>query len=179
MSAWRSFLLSLVAVGVVSGCGGTTTTVRKPTQTTQASTITLPAASASARAQYVARADRICFSYRGRAAHFQDRLSELADTPASTENEQKAAEVMRNVAQLLSEVLHKLSRLSPPPGDEPAIRAYFNATRDEIDLVKEQASALEELDASRAQFLNARLRTAIDKVKQIARGYGFRVCGAA
>jgi hypothetical protein len=86
---------------------------------------------------------------------------------------------MRNAGQLLSEVLGMLGRLSPPPGDEAAIRAYFDATREEIDLVNKEARALEALDASRAQHLDSRLRKAISKVKQIAHGYGFRACGSA
>ena len=177
----RALVLILAAfvAGVVSSCGGTTTTVLKTTPRSQPSTITLPAASAAARAQYIAQADRICFSYRDRAVHFQHRLSELAKKPASTQNDRKAATVTHKAAQLLSEVLDRLSKLSRPPGDEDAIRAYFEATRQEIDLVEAEASALQDLDASRVKRLNDRVASAIDKVKKIADGYGFRVCGSA
>jgi len=171
--------LILLTVAVVTGCGGGTTTVAKTTQTSHASTITLPAESAAARARYIARADRICFRHRGRAAHFQHQLARLADAPSSTENDRKAATVMRNAGQLLSEVLDLLGRLSPPPGDEAAIRAYFDAMRQEIDLVNKEARALEALDASRVRHLDSQLRNAISEVKQIARGYGFRACGSA
>jgi len=86
---------------------------------------------------------------------------------------------MGNAGQFLSEVLDMLGRLSPPPGDEAAIRAYFDAMRQEIDLVKKEASALEALDTDRVEHLDSQLRRAISEVRQIAHGYGFRVCGSA
>lgn len=43
--------------------------------------------------------------------------------------------------------------------------------------MKEEASALRDQDVKRVETLNAQLREAVDAVKKIAGGYGFRVCG--
>ena len=72
----------------------------------------------------------------------------------------------------------KFERLPVPAGDEAIIDRYISASRDQIDVVRRIADALDEPDLGAVATLLDSGERSGDEVQDIAQDYGFKVCGS-
>jgi hypothetical protein len=117
------------------------------------------------RAQYVARAGRICHSY-------QRRISALKRT---TDLAQLALQGRRAVA-LESAELAELRRLAPPPADRQAVARMLSSLRGAIAAANALVSSAQAGDAAAVSAAAADLRARLSDTARLARPFGLDAC---
>jgi hypothetical protein len=153
---------------VVAGCGGgggkSATGTRQSTQT---STARGPALS---RAEFIAQGDRLCQSYRAQVRAIPN--------PSASPSVSETLTYLRALAIATSRLLTQFRALTPPTGDEAVVNNYLNAMGGQIQLTTRAADALTNGNATAAQADLQALQQAGPRVRALAQGYGFKVCGS-
>jgi len=122
-------------------------------------------------AEFIHRADELC-------RHFRRKRDDLDAKAESTSDTDRQAEVFRRLADGAGATAHKFERLPVPAGDEAIIDRYISTSRDQIDVVRRIADALDEPDLGAVATLLDSGERSGDEVQDIAQDYGFKVCGS-
>lgn len=158
-------MVALLIVTVLGGgCGG-------DDASSDGSSDTPSADKRPTKAEFIERADAICTKYRKRT----DKLGEDGDSPSSAKEQ---AKVVRQLADEADSTLKEFEDLELPPGDNAPIEQYKELAREQIELVRRAGEALDDGKVQRATTLiNSGDETA-GRLRGIAQGYGFKVCGS-
>jgi hypothetical protein len=157
----RLAALILVAGLAFAGCGGggTTTTV-----TTQS------------KAEYIARADRVCETAQAKRERLEGRVAEMtAISPGETH---QVAQLLRRAADVLMVEVRRLRALTPPAGDSRTPGSLLSFLDDQITHLSGWANAYDRRNATEIRGFQARIADDTAKASAIAKHYGFQVCGS-
>ena len=132
-----------------------------------------------ARADYIARADRICAEANRQGASINDRLR--AVDKAATDPEAalaEAAPILREAATSQREANEKLKSLPAPSADRDEINKLNALHDDQVELVDRMADAAEAGDVQRLQTTGAEVEPVSERARDAAQDFGFKECGA-
>jgi hypothetical protein len=151
----------LITVLAIAGCGGDGDRTN---------------AQAREKAEYIARADRICEKQQAKRERLENRVDGLAPiTPAETH---EVAVLLRRAAAALETEVRNLRAL-PPPGDEaPTPESVLSILTDQTDDLRGFATAYDSRDSGAIRAFQARIADDSAKASALARRYGFQVCGS-
>jgi hypothetical protein len=157
------------ALVVVAGCGGGGGKSTGGTSESGRSSTTAPTP-ALTRAEFLARGDRLCQSYRAQVRAIP--APSASATPAET------VAYLRALATVATRLLTQFSALTPPPGDAAAVNQYLSSMKTQIQLTNQVADELSGGNAAAAKAHLQSLQRAAPQVRALAHGYGFKVCGS-
>jgi hypothetical protein len=154
---------------VVTGCGGDdeggeTSTV---TQTVEEQSEALT------KAEFIEEADAICKAGHEEAEPLEDTFQQAQQAGDA----EKAADIVRQVADIADEEASKLRALEPPPADAEIVDEYISAGVSGVQTARDLADALDAGDTAQAEVLGDQFNERTSAAQGIARGYGFKVCG--
>ena len=134
---------------------------------------TQPAANASVegartvlKAGYVVKAEELC----------QDASSQLDDLPEAT-TPQAEARVIDSGVRILEKLVSDLRALTPPPGDEETLNAYYDAQQQVIDKAKEVGRAARAVNARLYETLVEQFNVLTTAANAKADAYSITDCG--
>lgn len=140
---------ALAAAAIAVGCGGD------------------DEATADARADYIAQADKICAETSARVDAELKRRQQRVGTDVATGKE--VVEFYEEVTIPELERMYKqIGELTPPPGEEDQIEAILDAGEEAISAGKENPKNLAKPAGDGNPF---------DEVNGLEQDYGFKVCG--
>ena len=156
----RLAALILVAGLAIAGCGGggTTTTVNT-----------------RSKAEYIARADRICETAQAKRERLEGRVADL--TPISPGETHQVAQLLRRAADVLMVEVGRLRALPPPAGDTRTPGSLLSFLDDQVTHLNGWANAYDRRNATEIRGFQARIADDTAKASAIAQHYGFQVCG--
>lgn len=123
------------------------------------------------KAEAIERGDEICAEYR-------ERREEIERASEGTSDTDEQAELVRELAVEAESVADQLDELAVPPEDEAVSDNYITIAREQIVLVRRAADALEDGDLADANALVESGQETAARLRGIAQGYGFKVCGS-
>lgn len=156
----RLAALILVAGLAIAGCGGggTTTTVNT-----------------RSKAEYIARADRICEAAQAKRERLEGQVAEM--TPISPGETRQVAQLLRRAADVLMVEVRRLRALPPPAGDTRTPGSLLSFLDDQVTHLSGWANAYDHRNAIEIRGFQARIADDTAKASAIAKHYGFQVCG--
>jgi hypothetical protein len=161
----RAAIVALVAAVALAGCGsgGRSST---PTATTVSATTT---AKPPSKAQFMREGDAVCLKLAGRAAKaFEQRTKDREAHPDRVQTQQQELEEVNLISMPgFEQQAHELGELVPPKGDENEIKAIVTAFEDGVTSMRQNAN----------QPLNTSKESPFFHADELARAYGFKVCG--
>jgi hypothetical protein len=128
------------------------------------------------RARFIARADAICRAEDEKLTYIKHRAGALEG--ASIASFRSVAPLIRKAVAVHEAANAKLESLPEPPGDTAAIRKWLTARTVATTVASDSAEAPAGRDLSAAQDVQKELSRVIAQARDLARGYGFKVCGA-
>jgi len=123
------------------------------------------------KAEFIEQADDQCSDFREKS----DALEAEYDRTSETERQ---AEIFRELANEAQATGEEIGQIPVPAGDEAIIERYLSAARDQVAVLRQIADALEEGDTVAVASLSQSGEASGAKVRGIAQGYGFKVCGS-
>jgi hypothetical protein len=143
---------------------------------------TAPTVAASpARGHFVTQADRICLRTDNRLEAEQAKVDAAvkAEQEKSTPAHRKSlASGMRQETALAQAELTQLRALEPPAADRTAVAAYLTVVASQVKLVDQFAQAVDDDDAAGVMTASAKLTIGETTLDNLAKAYGFKVCGS-
>jgi hypothetical protein len=127
------------------------------------------------RAQFIARADRICADTNAQYPAIERTLKSVLGT--SSPDLQAGADALVRARRLGERGLARLRALLVPHGDEARISSMWAAVEDEVAAIGRLANGVRRNDPKLATPAQTDILTAAQRYKDIASGYGFRECG--
>jgi hypothetical protein len=124
------------------------------------------------RAEVIQQGDAIC-------AEFRKRRAEIERASERTSDLDEQAELVRELSDEAVSVAAQLDKLAVPSEDEAVIDNYLTLAREQIVLVRRTAGALEAGDVDKATALAESGQETAARMRDIAQGYGFKVCSSA
>jgi hypothetical protein len=122
------------------------------------------------KAQYIARADRIC-----QAAN---QKTQALGAPTSTDP-QALAKFLGKSGQIITDAVGQLKKLSPPKKDEQKINQMVDGLQKSASYFPDLIQAVKANDRQKIQQVAVQLQQASQHGGQIAQTYGFHVCAQA
>lgn len=122
------------------------------------------------KAQYIAKADRICQAANQKTA---------ALAPPSSTDPQALARFLSKSGQIIADAVAKLQNLEPPKADEQKINKLVNGLQKSASYFPPLIKAVKAQDTQAIQRVAAQLRQASLQGAEIAQTYGFHVCAHA
>jgi hypothetical protein len=161
---------TLLVLGLaVAGCGG-------DGESEEPSTVTQTVeeqSGALTKAEFIQRADAIC-----QAGHEEGEplVAEFQEAQQAGDAA-KAADLLRQAADVADEEAGELRDLEPPPADADILDDYISAGETTIQTGRDLADAIDAGDTQAVQVLSDRFNEQTSTTQGIAQGYGFKVCG--
>lgn len=121
---------------------------------------------ALSKEEYIERADAIC-----RETERQTQDLERPRTP------EELAGFVDEAERVTADLLRQLRDLQPPEEDRQEIDALLNKIQEALGYLPSIARAAEERSAARIKQLGRELREVSSEANEMARDYGFQVCG--
>ena len=174
----RALAAALCFSVFVAACGGGGDDERNAGATGSTESAAETAAPSKEREAYIAKADALCrkagTSKEGKAV--TRSLEKLARTPQDKPSFPRvAAAHFRNVLKLVAVVRQDLEALEPPPEDAVRIEEFNRANAEAVEHLEAVVDAFEEgKDADPAVEDYA---GSLAQASQVAKDYGFKVCG--
>jgi hypothetical protein len=153
--------LALIAVVGLAGATGCSVTHTEPGLTT---------------ARFIARADAICQAEDQKLTYIEHRAGALEG--ASIASFRSVAPLIRKAVAVQEAANAKLESLPEPPRDTAAIQKWLTARTVAATVASDSAEAPAGQDLAAARDVQKELSRAIAHARDLARGYGFKVCGA-
>lgn len=151
--AWASLLvLALVA----SGCGGGT--------------------KGPSKADYIARADRICLTTKTQTAPLVRQLADAASGSVSAARARRLAGVLGQLHTMGAGYVASLQRLDQPSGDRAEIQRFLAASREVVDALGQATSELRAGNVTGALALLQAGTPTAERANAAAQAYGFKQC---
>jgi hypothetical protein len=151
----------VISVLAIAGCGGAGGDTNAQVRT---------------KAAYVAHADAICEEQQAKRERFEARVAGLAPITAGETHE--VAVLLRRAAGALGSEVRNLRALHPPSGDVRTPESVISILADQIQDLRGFAAAYERRDAGAIRTFQARIADDSAKAGDLARHYGFQVCGS-
>ena len=133
-----------------------------------------------ARAQYIARTDKLCQASNTRTRALNVQLRRAA---AGARNDR---ELLRRLAPILNRGYGKVrdnaaafQAANPPPDDAAAVERIRAAYDKQAQQVRKLAAAARSGDVARFKSLTVEQEEVVTRARRLARGYGFRECGSS
>lgn len=124
------------------------------------------------RAEVIEQGDAIC-------AEFRRRRAEIERASERTSDLDEQAELVRELSDEGESVADQLDELAVPSEDEAVMDDYLSLAREQIVLVRRTADALEAENVDKATALAESGQETAARMRDIAQGYGFKVCSSA
>jgi outer membrane murein-binding lipoprotein Lpp len=128
------------------------------------------------RAQFIARADRICTQVNTQFPAIQRTLSSTLGT--SSPDLHAAADALDRAHRLGVRGLTRLRALAVPHGDEALVSSLWKAVGDQVAAIGRLADGVRRNDPKIATPAQTDILTAAQRYRDIAAGYGFHECGS-
>jgi hypothetical protein len=126
--------------------------------------------------EYLARGDAICADAQADLARMQPKI-EAASTAGSEEEQARLiGQVWREQLRILASFGGRIKALGAPPGDEARVREFVRSLDDAKALGDKVLARLEDGEDPPQDLLEDYARTAY-RGNELARAYGFKVCG--
>jgi hypothetical protein len=135
-------------------------------------------AAAATKAQYIPKADAICRASETRVKPLEAQYKK-AIAQNTTTGFKEGARILNRVASLDSSGLAKVRAMPKPAGDGKAINKIWAASEKNVSTTRRAATALSQQNATAIKADAAALKQSTAKYKQLARAFGFKVCGQA
>lgn len=182
----------LVAVASIAGCGGSSAS-----SSTSSDSSSDPSGSSSApvdstnstqegksggsltKSEFIAQADDICAALQKKIAPLEANFQQLTETAKSASDFKKIAEVVRELVGYSANGIKQIQELEPPAADQGTITIYAGTVNSRVSTGKEFADALEAGEQAQVNSLSERGSDISEEVEQMAKSYGFKVCGSA
>jgi inorganic triphosphatase YgiF len=165
--ARRASAVALVAF-LLAGCGSSST---------DTVTVKKPAASAAARAAFVAKADVICGKLKDAEAPLEARAAALEEASESASRRTALASVMRRAVSMARSANARLAAIPRPPGSEPTVAKLLAGYSEEANELAKLADAIEAVDGPGIQSARANLAKAKASGRELGQQVGLKVCG--
>jgi hypothetical protein len=122
------------------------------------------------KAQYIAKADKICQS--------ANQKTQALGAPTSTDP-QALAKFLGKSGQIITDAVGQLKKLNPPKGDEQKINQMVGGLQKSASYFPDLIQAVKDNDRQKIQQVAIQLQQASQQGGQIAQTYGFHVCAQA
>ena len=165
----RATWIGLGVAVLLAGCGGGGSSTVVVT--------TSPGATPLSKADYLVKADAICRQNRPERQKLQAEYLTVNAAPASVANDQKAAVLLRQAADLGDRTISELQALPKPAGDEAVLDNLYSLGTAIGAEVRHLADAIASERPSQVRTLSQAVAADGNKSAGIALGYGFKVCG--
>lgn len=107
------------------------------------------------------------------------RIDPLERKSLKTSDAKRQGSLVDQLVDEAERLLDSLDRLGTPTGgDAAAVKEYLKVSREQLRLARRTAEALKTGEVRRAARLTASGRETGARLRGIAQGYGFKVCGA-
>ena len=146
----------------LAGCG------QQNEQDTTASDATGPTMT---RDEVIAQGDAACAEFRRKAKPLVDQLLGSSDLGAQ-------AGTLRELAGAAQTPVQRLATVRPPPDGRQALDAYVILASEQIAVIRRAADQLDKGDKASARALLPSVLEKAARLRSLARGYGFKVCGS-
>jgi hypothetical protein len=194
---WRSALLVGLSCVAVAGCGssssssgstGTTTSAGTAAGGSTSSTPAPPSSGSSgsagvtspAKARYIAQADQVCNAADTALASPQEWVNaalKAEQTKGTAAHRQALASAVRAEAAAAGAEVSQLRKLSPPSGQGTGAGDYVAAVASQVKLIDQLAATVAANNGTALKSVGDRLAAGRTKVDQLARAYGYKICG--
>lgn len=126
------------------------------------------------KAAYIAKADAICTDFKKKVQPLSDQLR--GARPRNAKEFENAAKVFQQVVDEARAELAAIQRLTPPPGDEAAIKGWLDAGKQSQVLGQSFVTTLESGDKQKISAITSRGNSASARARSLAARYGMKVC---
>lgn len=130
--------------------------------------------------ELITQADAICTKYDARAKPIEARFPDVDPRSDSTSDEdiRKFADPLDDLHDLYTEQLGELRDLKAPEPDEELWDSALDNLDATLDALAEFADGARDADRARIREAIAEGQKSSDAADEIARDYGFKVCGS-
>jgi len=122
------------------------------------------------RDEVIAAGDAVCAQSRRKAKPLVDRLISSSDP-------RERAGLLRQVATVAEPAIQRLATVRPPSDRRQALDDYVLLGNEQIAIIRRAADRLDEGDQANAGALLVSVLDKGAKLRSLAQGYGFKVCG--
>jgi hypothetical protein len=148
----------------LAACGGSSSQAGKPLT----------------RAQYIAKADKLCTASNARTRALNDKLVRAAsETTTNAQLLRRLAPILRQGYAPIAANASTFDAVAPPVADAVAIERIREAYDQQAELVRRLAIAAEGNDADRFKSLSRTQTQVVARARRLARAYGFKECGSS
>jgi hypothetical protein len=119
------------------------------------------------KAQYIAKADKICQS--------ANQKTQALGTPTSTDPE-ALAQFLGKSGRIINDAVGQLKQLNPPEADQEKINQMVGGLQKSASYFPDLIQAVKANDRQKIQEVAIQLQQASQQGGQIAQTYGFHVC---
>jgi hypothetical protein len=129
---------------------------------------------AEAKAQYIAKGDAVCDTYRTT----QDKVLPDLEKAGKAGDAAGLAKAVRTMTEASQKAYEDFSAIPKPSGDEAVLNRYTRVQQKLTRILNRAADAYERGDAQQGTAILSSNPGLAGQARAIARRYGFRVCGS-
>jgi len=128
------------------------------------------------KTEYLARGDAICSDAQADLARLQPKIDAAADARSEAEQAKLIGEIWREQLRILENFGSRIKALGAPSGDEERVREFVRSLDEAKALGDKVVARLEDGKEPPQDLIEDYARTAY-RGNELARAYGFKVCG--
>jgi hypothetical protein len=147
----RAALAAIAVLAALAGCGD----------------------SGPSKADYIAKADRVCHAFDGRLS----AISKRYNAAARSRNAAKAAAALDDEVGIGVDQLRDLRAIEPPGGQKDEVKAQLDLVRRQLTLIRGLEEALQSRNGQSMQRLATQIRSTAAKYRRHVKAFGYKVCG--
>jgi hypothetical protein len=173
----------LVVIAAITGCGGSSGSSSSssdsssdPSSSTGSTQVT--SGESPTKSEFIAQADDICKTIKEEAAPLEARFQQLSEKAKSSSEFKQLADLLRELVGYSAKGVDQIQELEPPVADQGAVDAYTTTIDSRVSTGKEFADALDAGAQEQVSTLSKQASALTSKAEQMAKTYGFKVCGA-
>lgn len=141
-------------------------------------TVTVQADRPPTKAEFIEQVDAICAQRNPEVQALGERASNVADAADSSSDLGEVADIYREASSIVETGDEELRALTPPAADTAIYNAYLRSFESQLAQVEALADAVDAADTEKMEEVAEELETTDAASDGIAKGYGFKVCGA-
>jgi hypothetical protein len=128
------------------------------------------------KTEYLARGDAICSDAQADLARLQPKINAAADARSEAEQAKLIGQIWREQLRILENFGSQIKALGAPSGDEERVREFVRSLDEAKALGDKVVARLEAGKEPPQDLIEGYARTAY-RGNELARAYGFKVCG--
>ena len=174
----------LVVIAAIAGCGGSSGASSNSSDSSSdpasstGSTQVETSGESPTKSEFIAQADDICKTIKEEAAPLEARFQQLSEKAKSSSEFKQLADLLRELVGYSAKGVDQIQELEPPVVDQGAVDAYTATIDSRVSTGKEFAEALDAGAQEQVSNLSTQASALTSKAEQMAKAYGFKVCGA-